>query len=353
MTTALLHDYLDQRGGAERVVLSMLKAFPDAQLITSVYSPETTWPEFRQYDVQQICSPAEQALAARLGGRAAALFIARRWEKYVCEDRYDQVVVSSSGFAHWAGRASGVPMSWYCYRPPRWLYKPDQYFQERPWAQAVTRPLVRRWRGVDHRAAQAVTRIASISSQIVHETADVYGREVELLAPPIAMPAYAGGAQRERWALTVGRLVPYKNIDVAIRACAQAGVHLKVVGSGPSLPGLQRLAAELGASVDFLGFVSEADLVALYRRASVLLQPGEEDFGLTPLEAASQGCPAVCYAYGGALDTVLPGVTGALVLGLDAQAWAEAIVGVLAEPTLGPEAKARAAAYDEAAWIER
>src|SRR6185295_3306683 len=153
-----------------------------------------------------------------------------------------------------------------------------------------------------------------------------YNREATVVYPPVDTRFFhPDAAPPERFALVVSALVPYKRIDVAIEACRLARVPLKIAGSGPERDALARAAAASGADVEFLGRVSDDDIRTLYRRAAVTLLPGEEDFGIAPLEAQACGRPVVALARGGALETVIAGETGLLVDEATPQAFADAI----------------------------
>src|SRR5205085_1676657 len=140
-----------------------------------------------------------------------------------------------------------------------------------------------------------------------------YNREATVVYPPVDTTFYhPDGDRPERYALIVSALVPYKRIDVAIDACRRARLPLRIVGTGPERERLERAAAGSGADVRFLGRVSNEDVRDAYRRAAVVLLPGEEDFGIVPVEAQACGCPVVALGRGGAAETVRDGETGVL-----------------------------------------
>jgi glycosyltransferase involved in cell wall biosynthesis len=184
-----------------------------------------------------------------------------------------------------------------------------------------------RW---DRDTAGRADRYVAISHYVAGRIARYYNREATVVYPPVDTTFFTpDGSAPEGFALVVSALVPYKRVEVAIEACASAGIPLKVVGDGPERPALQRAAR---GQIEFLGRLSDEDVRALYRRASVVLLPGEEDFGIVPLEAQASGRPVVALKRGGALETIVPGVTGELVDDPSARAFADAIAAARSRP---------------------
>ena len=308
---AIAHDYLTQRGGAERVVLSLMKAFPGAPVHTTLYDPEGTYPEFADADIRT--SPLNRIGPLRRDHRLALPLLAPAASQL----RIDAVVVvaSSSGWAH-GFRTAGRTIV-YCHNPARWLYQTDEYLGGPAWRSPLgppvmaLRPLLRRW---DRRAAGAVDVYLANSRVVQHRIATTYGRDAELLPPPHGMDASAHQepvAELADWdpgyALVVSRLLPYKNVDTVIEAVRDSGRRLVVVGHGPEEG---RLRATLPDHVRLLGGLSDAQLRWVYARAGVLVAASHEDFGLAPLEAAAFGIPTLALRAGGFLETVLEGETG-------------------------------------------
>jgi glycosyltransferase involved in cell wall biosynthesis len=181
-----------------------------------------------------------------------------------------------------------------------------------------------RW---DKETADRPDRYLAISHYVAGRISRYYNREAAVVYPPVNTKFfYPDGSRPERYALVVSALVPYKRIDVAIEACSRANVPLKIVGDGPDRLALERSAP---AGVSFLGRRSDEDIRDLYRRAAVVLLPGEEDFGIVPLEAQACGRPVVALARGGALETVVADQTGLLVSEQASEAFADAIVAAI------------------------
>lgn len=314
MRVALVHDYLTQTGGAERVVLSLSRLFPDAPIYTSVYDERGTFPEFRDLDVR---TTALQRLPHR-GGAARGLLPLYPWAFGQLKlTGYDLVLSSSSGWAH-ATRAPGAFHLCYCYTPARWLYQTDRYLAEGgplpTWSARALKPVfssLRRW---DQAAAQRPDAYVAMTSRFAQRIRETYGREAHVVPPPVDMNRIVPTASSmdPPYFLVVARLLGYRRVDLAIEACARMGRKLVIVGTGPAEAHLRDLARRLHADVRFMGRVSEHELNGLLHGCTALIQPGEEDFGLAPLEANAAGRPTVAYASGGALTTTLQGLTGVL-----------------------------------------
>jgi glycosyltransferase involved in cell wall biosynthesis len=304
---AIVHDYLTQRGGAERVALLLARAFPAAPLYTSLYEPSTTFPEFEDVDVRP--SPLNRVAPLRRNHRAALPLLASTFSNMRVSA--DVVFCSSSGWAHGA-RVNGTKIV-YCHTPARWLYQTDRYVRgrsvaTRAAATAYRRPLVR-W---DKRAAATADYYLANSTVVAARIAEAYGIEAEVLPPPPAVtpdgPLEPVDGLEPGYALCVSRLLPYKNVDAIIGAFAELrDERLVIAGTGPELNRLRPLAP---ANVTLLGHVPDSQLRWLYQQSSMLVSGSHEDFGLTPLEAATFGKPSVVLRWGGFTDTVLEGETG-------------------------------------------
>ena len=332
---AIAHDYLTQRGGAERVVLALHRAFPDAAIHTTLYDPDGTYPEFR--DARVVVSPINRIRLLRHKHRAALPLLPYAVSRLPVDA--DVVVASSSGWAH------GVPATGrklvYCHAPARWLYQADAYLGDEAERSAKARALsvlggwLRRW---DRRAAASADRYLANSTVVRERVAAAYGIEAEVLAPPYGIdPAdpQEGVASLADWAdggylLVVSRLLPYKNVDAAVSAVRGLPERLVVVGAGPLEA---RLRAEAPDNVRIVSGLTDAELRWTYAHARALLAPSLEDFGLTPLEAAAFGVPTLALHAGGYLDTIDERVNGTF----------------FEEPT-GPTIRAAVVAARDRAW---
>ncbi len=304
---AICHDYLTQRGGAERVVLTLSRGFPGAPVHTAFFDAAGTFAAFADVDV--VTLPLDRVGALRRHHRLAMPVLAPAFSRHVVDA--DVTVCSSSGWAHGVG-VTGAKLV-YCYTPARWLYQGDRYLRgASPAARAVLAgigPPLRRW---DRRAAASADRYLAISTVVRERIRHHYGIDAAVVHPPCAFdddgPTRPVAGVEPGFYLCVARLLAYKNVDVLVDAFADLpGERLVVVGTGP-LAG--QLAARAGPNVTFSGEVGDDQLRWLYRSAAGLLGASHEDFGLTPVEAAAQGTPSAVLRYGGYLDTVEEGVTG-------------------------------------------
>lgn len=309
---AIAHDYLTQRGGAERVVLALSRAFPEAPIYTTLYNPEGTYPEFQEREV--VTSRLNRFATLREDHRWALPFLAQASSQLHVPA--DVTIASSSGWAH-GFRAAGKLLV-YCHNPARWLYQTDEYLGDagllsaQRLAVTALGPALRRW---DRSAAARADRYLANSSVVRARIQDNYGIDAPLLMPPpglassgdTAAPADLKDWGREGFWVVVSRLLPYKNVDVAIDAFTGTKERLVVVGAGPEKERLQAMAP---SNVRIVSDVSDDELRWIYEKARGLVAPSREDFGLTPLEANSRGLPVVALHAGGYLDTVVDGETG-------------------------------------------
>lgn len=340
----VVHDYLTQRGGAERVVLSMLRAFPHARLLTSVYEPSTTFAEFADHDID-VLWPSRVG-AFRRDHRLSFPILAAAFSSFRTDE---DVLCSTSGWAH--GVRTSARKTVYCYTPARWLYAPQDFTSGRIAAAALLRvagPPLRAW---DRRAAASADTYLTSSYAVAARIREAYGREAQVLPPPMLLPkaqsAPIDGRLPERYALVVSRLQPYKNVEHAIAAASAVDIPLVIVGRGPERERLSRVA---GRDVHFREGLSSAELDAVYAGATVLVAPAREDFGLTPIEAGARGVPVVALAAGGYLETVIDGVTGLLY---SPGGLADAVADALARDWDQDVLRAHAETYAEDHFIER
>jgi len=316
---ALAHDYLTQRGGAERVALALTDVFPGAPLYTSVYAPDQTFDGFAGVDVRT--SWLQRVPLLRRDPRLALPLLPPAWEGLRPRGA-DVVVSSSSGWAHGIGPEPGCGRVVYCHNPARWLYQPDDYAGHRATGAAL-RLLGRGLSRWDRRAAASADHYFANSRSVRDRIRRVYGIDAEVLPPPVSVDP-AGeqepveGLEPGFW-LTVARGRGYKNVQAVIDGVGLLDDgQLALVGS-----------PEPGQVSDdrnrWLGVVSDAQLRWLYAHARALVSVSYEDFGLTPLEANAFGTPAVVLRAGGFLDTLAEGVSGAFVEEPEPEAVASAL----------------------------
>ncbi|MCH8805045.1 MAG: glycosyltransferase [Planctomycetes bacterium] len=199
----------------------------------------------------------------------------------------------------------------YCHSPMRYVWEPEIQEAYRRSLSPVLRPLfnlaARRIRVADYRAAQRVDQFVANSQHVADRIRRHYGRDSVVIHPPVDLPAAPADGPREAFYLCVGYHVPYKRLDLAVEACRELGRELVIIGEGPDL---RRIDAGRDRHVTVLGWQPEQSVRDHYRRARALIFPGEEDFGMVPVEAMAHGCPVIAYAVGGARETVVPGETG-------------------------------------------
>ncbi|HET7476583.1 MAG TPA: glycosyltransferase [Dermatophilaceae bacterium] len=320
---AIVHDYLTQRGGAERVVLAMLKAFPTAVIYTSLYQPETTFPEFHGADVRTL--PLNRVGVLRRHHRLAFPFLAPAFSRL----KVDAAVAlcDSSGWSHGV-RTTGRKVV-YCHTPARWLYHQTLYLRRGLSAGRVALAVLggplRRW---DRRAAGSADRYLTGSTEVLGRIAATYGRDAEILPSP---PGIDPSGTREPvpgvepgYHLVVARLLPYKNVAAVVEAFRRLpDLRLVVVGTGPEEAALR---AAAGPNVTFLGAVgSDAQIRWLYGNCTAVVAAAHEDQGLIPIEAAGFGKPSAALRWGGFVDSVVDGTTGVFFDEPDPEAIAAAV----------------------------
>lgn len=313
---AIAHDYLTQKGGAERVVLALHRMWPDAPIYTTFYDPEGTFPEFK--DARIVTSPLNRVGVLRKDPRRALPLLPLA--SSLMHVKEPVAVVSTSGWAH-GFRYDGATLV-YCHTPARWVYLLDDYLGEggrdsiKGRIARVLRPGLRRW---DRAAVRRRSRYVANSTVVKERIEAVYGLDgVDLVFPPHSVSTDGPqepipGAEQlaeDGFLLSVARLMPYKHVDVAIEAAARAGRPLVVVGKGPEEA---RLRAMAGEDVVFGQDLTDAQLRWAYAHATALIAASHEDFGITPLEASAWGVPTVALRDGGYLDTIVEGVNGVFV----------------------------------------
>lgn len=308
LKVAIVHDYLNQMGGAERVVAVFHKMFPDAPIFTTIVDRDALLPELRHADIRTTWM---QHIPGVLRKFKHFFWLYPFAVQSIDLRDYDLVVSSSSAYA------KGVPISGktvhicYCHTPMRFAWDFSTYMEGMKipaiakWAARNTVKLLKRW---DIRSTRSVHHLIANSSVVQQRIEAFYGRKSVKIFPPVDVNRYELNTEfLGDYYLVVSRLVSYKKIDLAVEACSQLGKKLIVVGAGPDL---ERLLSLAGDNVHFTGRLSDEEVVSYMKHCKAFLFPGLEDFGITPLEANACGRPVIAYRGGGALDTVFPGVNG-------------------------------------------
>ncbi len=329
MKLALVHDWLTGMRGGEKVLEVLCERYPEAELFTLVHAPGSV----------------SSTIERRLRGTSFVQrlpYATRRWRQYLPLlplatrqfrfDRFDLVVSVSHCCVKSIRHPPEVRHLCYCLTPMRYAWDQfDAYFgpgRVGPVASGLMRPVMAGLATWDRATAGRADRYVAISRYVAARIRRYYNREASVVYPPVDTDFFHPADRApERTALVVSALVPYKRVDLAIEACRRQRVPLTIVGQGPDRARLERFAA--GADVTFSGWLADDDVRAAYRRAGVVVLPGEEDFGIVPLEANACGRPVVALERGGALETVRPGVSGTLVRESSADAFGAAIAATL------------------------
>ncbi len=307
MRIALFHDFLVQMGGAERVTEVLHQTLPGADLITTIAVPErlspylktthprTTWMQklpaktklFRHYFMLYPFAVQSADLSA-----------------------YDLVVSSCFGFAKGIRRRKGAIHVCYCHNPMRWVWRTNDYLAKeqmssfkRKLIDLALRPL-KAW---EIRASARPDFYIANSEVVAERLRFAFGVESTVISPPIDIKRFTPSAQPEDYFLVLARLAPYKALDLAVETCSKLNLKLVVIGDGPDRDRLTRLA---GPSVTFLGRQPDAVVNHYASHCKALIFPGEEDFGIAPLEINAAGRPVIAYRGGGATETIIEGLNG-------------------------------------------
>jgi len=311
LKVALVHDYLNQYGGAERVLEELHALFPSAPVYTSMYWPEKMSATIRSLDIRT--SFMQRLPLVTRNHQPFLLLYPLAFESFDLSG-YDVVISNSSAFCKGVITPPGTLHISYCLTPMRWVWNYHAYVERERLgtaARLVLPAAISQLRSWDVATAQNVDRFLAISRTVAARIRKYYRRDSTVIYPPVNCDAFALTSERaEDYYLIVSRLIPYKRIDLAVDAFTRLGIKLKIVGSGGR--DLAALKGRAGRNVEFVGRVSDAELKQLYARCRALVFPGEEDFGIAPLEANASGRPVIAYAGGGALDTVVDGRTGVL-----------------------------------------
>lgn len=321
MNVALVHDWLNQLGGAEDVLETLVSIYPQAPIYTSLYWREKMPAAWQQWPIHT--SFIDRLPRAYHWHQLYLPFYPVAFEQFDLS-RYDLVLSNKSGFCHGVLTGPDTVHICYCLTPTRFLWRYAQYAEQENLGRLSRRflpPLLTYLRMWDRLAAERVDYFVAISKEVQRRIRKVYGRDSTVIYPPIDTGRFTPASQIEDYYLMVGRLVPYRRLDLLIQAFNRLDRPLLIAGRGRDQERLQALA---GRNITFLGYVPEEQLPDLMARCRAFLFPGEEDFGIAPLQAMAAGRPVIAYAAGGALDTVVPG-TGILFAEQSVEAIVQAV----------------------------
>lgn len=321
---ALLHDYLVHVRGGERVLAALHRLYPHADVYALVYNAAGMPGDFEA--VPTHTSFIQRLPFAQRYFRAYLPLYPMAAARLDVRD-YDVVISSSSAWVHGARTNPLATHVCYCHTPFRfaWGEAAAASGAAAPIPASLRRavqPLLTNIRTRDLAAARQVDYFVANSRVVRERIARFYGRGSAIIYPPVDVNRFQPSEQHDDYFLIVSALVPYKRVDIAVRAFTRLGLPLVIAGDGPQRRELQRLA---GPTVRFVGRVPDERLAALYAHCRALVFTADEDFGITPLEAQASGRPVLAYAAGGALETVAEGATGAFFLAQDADILADAV----------------------------
>ncbi len=307
MRVALVHDWLTGMRGGEKMLERIAAMFPDAPIYTLVWNRGSVSPALESHPIHTSFLQSMPAIASHY--RWYLPWFPAAIERFRLTG-FDAVISSSHAVARAVRTPPGTFHLSYIHTPMRYVWDlEDQYFPPGrfPWPLSwyvrSTCARLRRWdAATSGRPHALVTNSANVASRIARH----YGREAEVIYGPVELSRFASDPGPREYDLVVGAFAPNKRAELAIEAARRLGRPLVVAGSGPEAPRLRRLA---GPGTRFLGWVCDDELARLYAGARALLFPGEEDFGLVPIEAMASGCPVVAFGRGGALETVGRGAT--------------------------------------------
>jgi glycosyltransferase involved in cell wall biosynthesis len=304
---AIVHDYFTQRGGAERVAEQLCAMLPDADVFSTVALPRML-PATLSSD--QVRTSWMQSLPGMHKYHRYYFAIYPLGVRSLDLTGYDVVISSSSGYVKGVRTRPDAFHICYCHTPMRWVWRYDDYAQRENFgasARYVLPIVLKALRAWDRNAARQPDQFVANSRIVAQRIESVYGRHSVVIPPPIDVNRFYITSDQEDYFLVLSRLVAYKRIDIAIGACNLLGLNLKIIGDGPDR---KRLEGMGGPTVQFLGRVADADIQQYVGKCQALLFPGEEDFGMVPLEVASAGRPTIAFRGGGATETIIDGITG-------------------------------------------
>jgi glycosyltransferase involved in cell wall biosynthesis len=309
MKLALVHDWLNQVGGAEDVLADLVRLYPESPIYTSIYAPDLMPDVYRDWDIRTLW--IDKLPTIHNHHQPYLPFYPLAWGGLDLSD-YDVVLSNKSGFCHGLQHDENTLHICYCLAPTRYVWQFESYIAREKIGSAVEmvlRPIIASLKRWDYAAAQRVDHFIAISSDIQERIKQFYNRDSVIIYPPVDTERFAAARtdEVEDYYLIVSRLIPYKQIDLAVQAATRLGVKLKISGRGRDL---ERLKAMAGETVEFLGYVPDDALPDLIARCKAFLFPGLEDFGITPVQAQAAGRPVIAFGGGGAMDTVIPGETG-------------------------------------------
>ncbi len=318
MKIALVHDHLAQDGGAEQVLKVLKELYPEAPIFTMIYDKKNTNSFFEGKDIRTSFLQKIPLGVSRYQWWLSLMPLATENHNLM---EYDLIISSASSFAKGVITKPGSLHICYCHTPTRYLWTDTHtYVQElrvNPIVKKLLPLTLKRLRIWDRLASERVDHYIANSETVRHRIKKYYNRDSAVIYPPVDVDSFQISDQPKKYYLAGGRLVPYKRIDLAVKAFSRLGIPLKVFGVGPELSRLKKIAKD---NVQFVGRINDAQKQELFANCIAYINPQEEDFGITAVEAMAAGRPVIAYRHGGATETVVAGKTGEFI---DEQWWEE------------------------------
>ena len=352
MKLALVCSWLNQYGGAERVLEVIHSMYPEAPVYTSIYWPKALPPAYRTWDIRT--SFMDRLPLVHRHHQAFLLLYPLAFRSFDLSG-FDLVLSVTSAFGHGVVKGSQASHVCYCLTPARFLWDYESYVAREGLMTTVRRlmPLfLRSLREWDRRAAAGVDQFVAISEAVRARIRQHYQRDSQLIYPPVDVQSLPLSVDTGNHYVIISRLVPYKRIDLAVQAFNELGLPLVIIGDGRDREALQAMARP---NVRFLGRLSDQEARAYLADCRAFVFPGEEDFGIAPLEAQAVGKPVIAFAGGGALDTVIDGVTGIFFHQAESASLADAVRRMESDYRRfsGPQIRELAMRFDRAVFVDK
>lgn len=302
LKVALVHDWLNGMRGGEKVLEVFCELFPEADLYTLLYEKDKVSEKISKHPVKT--SFIDRLPAAHKIYRYYLPLFPLAVSQFDLEKKnYDLVISTSHCVAKGVKPPKGAVHICYCFTPMRYAWALRKDYFGHGLKSLLSAPVLAALRGWDRRTSDRVGRFVGISNHVAKRIQKYYNRTADVIYPPVDFEAFRPSECKEDYFVVVSALVPYKRIDLAVKAFNRLGLPLKVIGAGNVMAKLKAQAKE---NIEFVGWQSDSSVREYLAKARALIFPGEEDFGIVPLEALASGTPVIAYGHGGVTETVLP-----------------------------------------------
>ncbi len=347
MKVALIHDHLAQAGGAEKVLQVLCELYPDAPIYTLLYEPKNVDRHFKNRHIE---SSVIQRLPGGIKHYQWYMPFMPMAVEFFDLSGFDLVISDASAFAKGVITGTKTLHICYCHTPTRYLWDySHQYINELPYNKYFKKIIslllnyIRVW---DRQAADRVDYYIANSRTVKQRISKYYRRSSEVIYPPVDTERFVPNGKPGEYYLIGGRLASYKRVDIVIEAFLQLGLPLKIFGDGVDLERLKSIAGT-ATNIEFLGRVDEQRQAELYAGCIAFINPQEEDFGITAVEAMAAGRPVIAYRRGGATETIIENETGVFFDEQTADALARAVQNVAARSFDAMRIRARAEVFSK------